>query len=345
MLFPFLVRTGGARKFGGAKGKAARRAAVVTPSAASALNQRIIEDANAAFAIPGSVTFEAGEGGLPKCVLTHKNGGRAEVYLFGACVTSWCQPSGDEVLYVRPDAVFDKSKPISGGVPLCFPQFGPGKMQQHGFARNMDWSVISSSADPNPDDPEPSVMFKLKDNGYTREMWDVAFEATYEVTLRRDKLMLEFMVRNPGKDAKEEQKDPIDFTAALHTYVEVADASKPDVLVRGLSGKTFLDKAVDPENPPPSVKEGDVTFGSGLVDQVFLNTEPEAMLHVGTGAAVSVENTAGWTDTVIWNPHTTLPGDTWKSFCCVESAAISKPVVLEPEKVWRGETNLTVVDL
>jgi D-hexose-6-phosphate mutarotase len=42
--------------------------------------------------------------------------------LFGAVVTSWKQPSGDEVLYVRPDAKFDKSKPISGGIPFCFPQ-------------------------------------------------------------------------------------------------------------------------------------------------------------------------------------------------------------------------------
>ena len=44
------------------------------------------------------------------------------MYLFGAVVTSWSQPSGDEVLYVRPDAKFDKSKPISGGIPHCFPQ-------------------------------------------------------------------------------------------------------------------------------------------------------------------------------------------------------------------------------
>jgi len=51
-----------------------------------------------------------------------------------------CQPSGDEVLFVRPDAVFDRTKPISGGIPLCFPQFGPGKMQQHGFAR---WAAAS----------------------------------------------------------------------------------------------------------------------------------------------------------------------------------------------------------
>ncbi len=26
------------------------------------------------------------------------------------------------MLYIRPDAVFDKSKPISGGIPHCFPQ-------------------------------------------------------------------------------------------------------------------------------------------------------------------------------------------------------------------------------
>jgi hypothetical protein len=52
------------------------------------------------------------------------------------------QPSQQKkVLYVRPDAVFDGSKPISGGVPHCFPQFGPGAMQQHGFARNLTWTV------------------------------------------------------------------------------------------------------------------------------------------------------------------------------------------------------------
>lgn len=30
-------------------------------------------------------------------------------------------------------------------------------MQQHGFARNLDWEVASTSANPNPDDPEPTV--------------------------------------------------------------------------------------------------------------------------------------------------------------------------------------------
>jgi glucose-6-phosphate 1-epimerase len=88
----------------------------------------------------------------------------------------------------------------------------------------------------------------------------------------------------------------------------------------------------------------DVFFGLDLVDRVYLDTEPETLLHVGSGAAVSVENTAGWTDTVIWNPHTNMK-ECYKNFCCVESAAVSRPVVVAPGKVWRAETNLTVIDV
>ena len=115
---------------------------------------------------------------------------------------------------------------------------------------------------------------------------------------------------------------------------------------QGLKGKRYIDKAIDTDNLAPEPCAGDVTFGTGLIDRVFQETEPEALLHVGTGAAVSVENTRGWTDTVVWNPHETLDKEgTWKKFVCVESAAISSKVTLDPEKVWRAETNLCVIDL
>ena len=313
------------------------RASAIGPSAKStivALNEK--------FAIPGSVTFENGRGDLPTALLTHKNGSTSRVYLFGATVTSWTQPSGDEVLYVRPDAAFDKTKPIGGGAPLCFPQFGPGAMQQHGFARNVDWEVIGTSADVNPDDPEPAVMMRLKPNEYTRAMWDEAFEATYEVTLRREKLKMELCVKNTNEETSGKA---IDFTAAIHTYIEVTDCANAGVFARGLSGKTYLDKNVDANNPPKKVQDSrDVFFGLDLVDRVYLDTEPETLLHVGSGAAVSVENTAGWTDTVIWNPHMNMK-ECYKNFCCVESAAVSRPVVVAPGKVWRAETNLTVIDV
>ena len=55
--------------------------------------------------------------------------------------------------------------------PLAPLQFGPGAMQQHGFARNLDWDIASSSADAQPDDRDPEVTLMLTDNDYTRAMW------------------------------------------------------------------------------------------------------------------------------------------------------------------------------
>ena len=47
-----------------------------------------------------SVAVTTGRGGLPIVRLTHACGATAEVYLYGGCVCSWTQPSGDEILYV-----------------------------------------------------------------------------------------------------------------------------------------------------------------------------------------------------------------------------------------------------
>jgi glucose-6-phosphate 1-epimerase len=57
------------------------------------------------------------------------------VHQFGATVTSW-KFGGVERLFLSDRAVQDGSKPIRGGIPLVFPQFGQnGKLPQHGFAR------------------------------------------------------------------------------------------------------------------------------------------------------------------------------------------------------------------
>lgn len=88
-------------------------------------------------------------------------------------MVSWKQPEGEEILYVRPDAVFDKSKPISGGIPHCFPVFGPAPapLTQHGFARQSEWTVANTSADQQPDDRDPEIELVLEDSEYTRSMW------------------------------------------------------------------------------------------------------------------------------------------------------------------------------
>ncbi|KAI3440517.1 PPM-type phosphatase domain-containing protein [Psidium guajava] len=49
-------------------------------------------------------------------------------------------------------------------------------MQQHGFARNMDWSVAESQSE----DGNPIVTLELKDGPYSRFTWDFSFQALYK---------------------------------------------------------------------------------------------------------------------------------------------------------------------
>ena len=293
-----------------------------------------VGELQAKFGIPDAVEVVEGRGGLPTVVLKHACGASAEVVLFGGCVTSWKQSSGDEVLYIRPDAKFDGSKPISGGIPHCFPQFGPGAMQQHGFARNLEWEVSSTSADPNPDNPDPEVQIVLTQNDYTKSMWPHNFVVAYTVRLHGEELHTDMRVMNMNTS------EAFTFNGALHTYFEVADINKAKV--SGLKGLTFLDKTVDPENPAKKVEDRDAVVFEGPVDSVYLGSSGHVSLDVGTGAAVSIDS-SNWNDAVVWSPWTAME-ECYREFCCVENAQF-EPVSLGPGETWRATTTMKVVDL
>lgn len=96
------------------------RVALRTKSTTVAPKSRVARRA-AVRAAAGKAAQGNGLGDLPTVTLKGANGGEAEVYLFGGVVTSFkpANLNGADVLYVRPDAKFDKSKPISGGLPHC----------------------------------------------------------------------------------------------------------------------------------------------------------------------------------------------------------------------------------
>lgn len=53
-----------------------------------------------------------------------------------------------ELIFVSKKAVYKPPKAIRGGVPVCFPQFGGfGPLQQHGFARNTAFEVVTGTLD------------------------------------------------------------------------------------------------------------------------------------------------------------------------------------------------------
>lgn len=65
-----------------------------------------------------------------------------EISLTGATLTSW-KVEGQENIFVSSKAIRDGSKPIRGGIPVCFPAFGPwAPGPQHGFARGSNkWKI------------------------------------------------------------------------------------------------------------------------------------------------------------------------------------------------------------
>lgn len=154
--------------------------------------------------------------------LPHSRVLQARIYSHGACVTSYMTPSYD-VFFVRPDAVLDGSKPISGGVPFCWPQFGPGEIQQHGFLRNQNWTLVDWAEQVAGGARSGSFLvdqsravYEVFDTKYSYAMWPNKFFARYSIALSAGCLTLDFRVKNLDFQ-------PLEFTGALHTYYAVRD--------------------------------------------------------------------------------------------------------------------------
>jgi len=74
---------------------------------------------------------------------------------------------------------------------------------------------------------------------------------------------------------------------------------------------------------------------------VFLNitgVNDPVLTDSGTGKSLSVLNTAGWEDTVLWNPYGD-EGMGYNNFVCVESVKFD-PVTLEGGSSWVGDMAL-----
>jgi glucose-6-phosphate 1-epimerase len=248
---------------------------------------------------------------------------RAEIRRHGAHVTSWTTPDGEEQLYLSGRSALRDGAAIRGGVPIIFPQFSTfGPLPRHGFARTRAW------------DADGDGRFRLRDDEATRAIWPHAFDATYTVDVADRALRLALTIANTGAESFE-------FTAALHTYLRVADLR--DVTIDGLGGVRYRDQtAAGAER----VDEGSLRF-AGEVDRVYLDVPGAVRLR--DGARTVDVSAIGFPDVVVWNPGERLAAtiadldpDGWRRFVCIEAAAIARPVRLAPNASWTGRQELTV---
>ncbi|PWC20749.1 D-hexose-6-phosphate mutarotase [Brenneria roseae subsp. roseae] len=245
---------------------------------------------------------------LPAIVVEHPQV-RAAVTLQGAHLLRWQPTNEAPVLWLSDNTPFTEHVAIRGGVPICFPWFGPFAEPNHGFARLLPWEFTSHSEDGD----GVQLAFTLRDNEQTRAVWPHEFT-----------LIARFHL---GKECRIELEAHGDYsiTSALHTYFEIGDISK--ISISGL-GEQFIDKV---NQGKLSTAQGDLVF-TDRTDRIY--THPQSISVINDPAlqrTIEVHHTHH-SDVVSWNPgaelsHTIsdMTDDGYKTFVCVETARINQP--------------------
>jgi len=90
--------------------------------------------------VPGRVAVATGNGGLVKLVVTSASA-TAEIYPHGAHITAFQKNGEPPLIFMGGKSDFEDNKAIRGGVPICYPWFGPREGSVvHGFARITEWA-------------------------------------------------------------------------------------------------------------------------------------------------------------------------------------------------------------
>ena len=290
----------------------------------------------APHALPGQLDIVAGPGGLPVIEIRNRFA-TARLCVHGAHVLSFCPKEGADLLFLSEQAVFQPGKAIRGGVPVCWPWFGPDPQglgrPAHGFVRTRLWDLRRTESLAG---GETLVELGLRDSSDTRAIWPHGFDLSLTVIVGRS-LFLSLTTRNTGDSA-------FQLTQALHSYFAVADIAQ--VRVTGLDGCAYVDKAQG-AGGARKVQSGDVGVDAE-VDRVYAGV-PDVLGIVDAAMPRRIRLTAGGSRTaVVWNPWAEiaagmadLPDDAYRRFICVETANAGDEVLtLAP-----GDSRTLVVDM
>jgi len=279
--------------------------------------QRNIAELSSQFSVPG-LHFETGHGGLVKAVVNTPLS-IGEIYLHGAHVTKFVPQGRKSLLWMSEKSVFEADKPIRGGVPICFPWFGPlasdPKAPGHGFARTRPWNALSASTLPS-----GAIALELQT---TIHDFAVKFLVTFAESLH--------MALNV--ELKKSATAALSFEEALHTYLTISDIR--EISIEGLESIGFIDKVNGATQKPAA---GQPLRIDGECDRVYLDTTQTCLLRdPGFKRTIRVSKTASHS-TVVWNPWIEKSarmadfGDhEWPGMVCIETANVaSNSIELHP---------------
>jgi D-hexose-6-phosphate mutarotase len=279
---------------------------------AANLNQRL--------GIDGVVAFSEQPNGFVVVAVSNTSAS-ATIAMQGAHLMSF-QPTGEQpLIWMSPEAKLAAGKSIRGGVPVCWPWFGPHQSEKgfpaHGFARTVSWrlnQVDALSAG------ETRLEFELVQSEATRNQWPHPCSVRNIITIGSS-LSHELVTTNLGSE-------PLVIGEALHTYFQVGDLRQ--VTVNGLQGCDYLDKV----NAFARVtQDGPVSF-SGEVDRIYLDTPPQCEIRDPVMARRIAIRATGSRSTVVWTPWAEkgaqmgdLGPDGYLNMVCVETTNAAEDTV------------------
>ena len=263
---------------------------------------------------PEGARLEKGPGGLDRLLLQAAEG-EAHVFLQGAHVSHF-QPKGEKpVLWMSGESRFEAGKPIRGGVPVCFPWFGPKAgspdAPMHGFARILPWAVSEVTREP---DGGLRAVLELSAEAAARGGFPHELALSLSVSVGRS-LRMALTARNVNSAAATIEE-------ALHSYFAVSDVRQ--VRIHGLEGVGYVDKTAAMARKPG--EPGPIAIAAET-DRVYPGTTGTVTIEDPGWRRRIVVSKSGSATTVVWNPWIAkakaMPDfgdDEWTGMVCVETA-------------------------
>ncbi|MEL7035453.1 MAG: aldose epimerase [Cyanobacteria bacterium J06592_8] len=237
------------------------------------------------------------------CLLDRQYPSRLEVVPErGGIITRW-QVKGQEILYLDTERFANPNLTVRGGIPILFPICGNlpedayqyngrrYKLQQHGFARNLPWTVTNQAAT-----DDAAITLTLTSNGETRSVYPFDFQLEFTYKLKGPELIISQRFTNlcGTQDGSPAQVMP--FSTGLHPYFFVSDKTQLHFEIPAMQYRDQITQKIYDFTGrfDPNLDEIDGIFGP-LTGLAAIATDSSRKLRIALSYSSAYSNIVFWT--------------------------------------------------
>ena len=293
-----------------------------------------------------------------RCYRIENAAATAEIYAHGAHIAHWQPRPQQPVLWMSEHSHFEARQSIRGGVPICFPWFGPKSddpnAPAHGLARTLNWQLKSASEDESATElifvPAPEVAAQ---NGWPK------LDIQLRVSIG-EQLEISFEAHNKSAST-------CSYEIALHSYFAVSDVR--NIPLNGLEDATYFDKVAfqrrfrwlmpmenalsSYKNEPPECEAENASLHfTHETDRIYKSASTCTLRDEAWQREIVIEKSHSL-NTIVWNPWiekaarmADFGDEEWTQMACIETANVGENhVILAPNESHSTSAKISARDL